>query len=219
MAIVFCNIAWMERYQGKDGDTMSGGGQVPETYGIANEVCNFLPHTDGRVYGYVRALTGINLERLGSVAGATMLDGVTVVWTATAPDKKGTRIVGWYKNARVHKSIQNVEMPSAHLVMPGSTTRSFSFDTSADNAYCLPVNERITEIPRRIVGGMGHYPVWYAESDLGSPFGNVLETYITSETFPAYWSPAHKDFGKTAGKMKKSHDAILRYYQDVNDVE
>ena len=53
MRILFCNIGWMEKYQGlTDNDQISGGSFVSEK-GMGHEVCNF-HSTNERVYGYVQ---------------------------------------------------------------------------------------------------------------------------------------------------------------------
>ena len=51
MRILFCNIGWMEKYQGlTDNDQISGGGSFVSEKGMGHEVCNF-HSTNERVYG------------------------------------------------------------------------------------------------------------------------------------------------------------------------
>ena len=40
MTILFCNVGWMESYNGIDGDILSRGGAFND-HSIGHEVCNF----------------------------------------------------------------------------------------------------------------------------------------------------------------------------------
>ncbi|MCE1184430.1 MAG: hypothetical protein LWW92_02320, partial [Rhodocyclales bacterium] len=87
MRILFCNIGWMEQYQGLNAqDQISGGGAYVQQQGRGHEVCNFSPYKH-QLYGYVQAPGAqINLNRLGGCDEDEYLGGITVVWTATHPD-------------------------------------------------------------------------------------------------------------------------------------
>ena len=54
MSTLFCNVGWMERYQGLHGsDTIQGGGSFVAIEGRGHEMCNFTSVND-RLFGYVQ---------------------------------------------------------------------------------------------------------------------------------------------------------------------
>jgi hypothetical protein len=72
MAMMFCNIGWMERYRGLKGqrDQISGGGSYVDENEHGSEVCNFLECRDGFTYGHVETRKGkidrnIDIKPLG----------------------------------------------------------------------------------------------------------------------------------------------------------
>ena len=119
--IVFCNIAWMERYQGLQGDVVpqSGGAYVARHH-EAGEVINFLPFTVSGAGGAPEKVCYLgsyetkargetnNQTRIERIRGCALrrtqdhAEHVTVVWCAKNPkDSVGTRVVGWYEDATV----------------------------------------------------------------------------------------------------------------------
>src|ERR1039458_2088404 len=107
--LIFLNVAWMSKYEGLKGDTMSGGAKQGVDQGWGHEMLNFQPYK-GKMYGYAPAPFGtIKVEKLGAAKGADSVDGVLVIWVARS------RIVGWYKNATVYRREQTLK----------SLTRSF----------------------------------------------------------------------------------------------
>lgn len=100
--ILFCNVGWMQKYNGIKGDSIEGGGSYNESE-TGHEVCNFSA-IRGHVYGYVQP-TGqqIHIEKLGVEKKDKCIHGVTVVWTARNSEIGGTVVVGWYKNATVYR--------------------------------------------------------------------------------------------------------------------
>ncbi|HBQ8068561.1 TPA: HNH endonuclease, partial [Klebsiella pneumoniae] len=90
MTILFCNIGWMNKYDGIDGDSIERGGSYNKT-AIGHEVCNFT-NSDGYVYGYVQPTGQIKIEKLGASRKAEKIDGITVVWLA-GPESGGTAVV------------------------------------------------------------------------------------------------------------------------------
>lgn len=163
MKIIFCNIGWMERYQGlSETDQITGGGAyvVEEQHGV--EVCNFAP-SGGFLYGNVQPRgRQINIKRIGAKRGDTEISGVTVFWTASRPTG-GTVIIGWYKNATVFLDPQPI---SKHAKLHRrNSVESYWIRTRSNQGALLPVDRRTLEIPRRVRGGMGQSNVWYADSD------------------------------------------------------
>lgn len=160
-AMLFCNVGYMEKYQGQTkADTIKGGGSWVAEHGTGHEVCNFLP-VNGKVYGYVQAMgSGIDVERLGADKVANFVDGIDVVWTANKPGV-GTVVVGWYRNARVHGPFKKFD--PVPLVQAANGIAHYLIEARASDATLLEVDARVLEVPRRQKGGMGQSNVWYAD--------------------------------------------------------
>ena len=147
MAIIFCNIGWMERYQGlRDGDEIVGGGSYVKKEGRGHEICNFAPNRNV-LYGYVQPPGAqIDIERIGASADDESISGVTVIWTATRPTG-GTAVVGWFKNATVFPEYQ--EFPKPPEIQKQNGIDGYWISAPSDQANLLPVDERTLEIPRQ----------------------------------------------------------------------
>lgn len=160
MAVIFCNVGWMERYHGlMDGDQIVGGGSYVKEEGRGHEICNFAPNRNV-LYGYVQPPGAqIDIERIGESADDESISGVTVIWTAKRPTG-GTAVVGWYKNATVFREYQKFPKPPA--IQKQNGIDGYWIKASSDQANLLPVDERTLEIPRQVKGGMGQANVWYA---------------------------------------------------------
>lgn len=157
-AVVFCNIAWMNRYIGiTDTDQPRNGGSWVKENNDAMESLNFAAYKN-MCYGYVEHRGyDLNLERLDKTAiKADVLDDVTVVWVATS--EEGSRIVGWYEKAQMYRHPQELDDGSCYY-----------FSASADNAYRIPVTKRTFPVPRATKEGkgrgMGQSNVWYADAE------------------------------------------------------
>lgn len=159
MSVLFCNVGWMERYDGIDGDSIERGGSYNKD-SIGHEVCNF-SSVDGKVYGYVQPTGQIKIERLGAGKNDDYVSGVTVIWTA-GPDSGGTAVVGWYRNATVFREAQKIGRPTALQKSNGLDT--YRVVASAADATLLPSDSRSFMIPRAVKGGIGQSNVWYADS-------------------------------------------------------
>ena len=161
MKMLFCNIGWMNRYKGKDGDPIYGGGSFNED-NTGSGVCNFSRAGDS-VYGYVHPNGQIRIENIGGDDTEESISGVTVVWTAPRKDV-GTVVVGWYRNAKVYR--QSQEIPEHAEYHRKNGVSHYCITASFDDATLLPPSERNCEIPRG-KGGMGQSNVWYANSPEG----------------------------------------------------
>lgn len=159
MNILFCNIGWMKKYDGIDGDSIERGGAYNKT-ATGHEVCNFT-NSDGYVYGYVQPTGQIKIEKLGANRKDEKIDGVTVVWLA-GPDSGGTAVVGWYKNATIFREPQDLISPSSTHRKNGITT--FRIKALWKDAFLLPSDNRSSMIPRAVKGGIGQSNVWYANT-------------------------------------------------------
>ena len=161
MKMLFCNIGWMDLYDGIDGDSIRGGGSFNED-NTGYEVCNFSPAGDS-VYGYVQPTGQIRIENIGGDDTEESISGVTVVWTAPHEDG-GTWVVGWYRNATVYRQPQ--EIPEHAEWHKKNELLYYYVTASSNDAILLPPSERNCKIPRG-KGGMGQSNVWYANSPKG----------------------------------------------------
>lgn len=168
MRILFCNIGWMERYNGLGNDSITGGGAYVRESGIGDEVYNFFAFDeDSSFYGYVRPPKGKKID-IDHIAGEKVEDasigGVTVVWTASRPSG-GTVIVGWYKDATVFRKYQKFGNNMVHNAQIQNGIEGFWITAPPNRATLLSLDERTFEIPRMKKGFMGQSNVWYADSD------------------------------------------------------
>lgn len=168
MTMLFCNIGWMENYQGLQGtgDSIRGGGKFVEQSGHGHEVCNFLP-CGNSVYGHVESIRGavdtqIQLERLGAKPGVEFVSDIDVIWTATSPEEKGRRVVGWYRNATIYRKRQAHKKPPTKQHQKDDLT-TYRIKAKASEAVLLMPHERDLILPKG-KGWMGEKPWWYADS-------------------------------------------------------
>lgn len=161
MKILFCNIGWMRQYKGiYDGDSIERGGSYNKD-NIGHEVCNF-SNVDGKVFGYVQPVNNkINIENLGAGKDALSIGGITVAWLASN-GKDGTVVVGWYENATVYRNEQQLLTPSKEQTDSGVET--YFITAFWDDVVLLPIETRLTRIPRAKKGGIGQSNVWYAKN-------------------------------------------------------
>jgi hypothetical protein len=197
--IIFFNIGWMTKYQGKTkfDDIIGGGMNVWKTkYG--HEIFNFL-NCDGYCYGYVQPSNysyKIKIERLGASIKDDSLENVLVVWTARNPDKGGVYIVGWYENATVYRDYQ--ENIDKKRIYKGE---AFDFFAKAKIKDChlLPIVERTMRVPRG-KGGMGQSNVWFADNN--PKFVNKIRESLHNRISHSTKTPLRKSF-KPIDQIKK----------------
>lgn len=168
-AMVFFRVGWMDRYQGLiAGDEIKHGGDFVRRNQFGHEVFNFRPYK-GQVLGFVQppgrapleADRKINIGRLGARSDEVSVSGVFVIWVAKC-DGDGQVIVGWYRNATVHRFWQKAPM-DADRVHEGIEIGYFA-SASVGDVTLLPVDERVFEIPSR-KGGIGQANIWYADAE------------------------------------------------------
>ena len=154
--LIFCNIGWMERYQGRsNGDIIRHGGSNMEKH----EICNFLKYR-GNYYGYVQPGKGgeesrISIRRIEADAQESV-SGVTVIWTAKH-DEFGTVVVGWYGDAVVYGECQQYDDNAPHR---RENISSYRIKAAAQNCRLLPPEKRCLQVPRG-KGGMGQSNICY----------------------------------------------------------
>jgi hypothetical protein len=176
MTILFCNVGWMERYQGlRSGDRIRGGGTYVTKEGRGHEICNFSPDKE-TLYGYVQPPgEQININRMGANNDDVSIDGVTVVWTA-GPPSGGTTIVGWYKDATVFRNYQRFK--KVPTVQSQNGIDGYWIKAPFASATLLPVDARVFDIPRAVKGGIGQSNVWYADSPESAPLVKMVRSMI-----------------------------------------
>jgi len=162
--MLFLNIGYMEKYEGLDGDTITGGGSHVNTEGWGGEIMNFLPY-QGYMYGCVQPnrFGTINVARLGAAEDADAVSGVLVVWVAPRP-QVGNVVVGWYENAKVFRAPQ---APREKRRMYHGSPLEFHVTARQGDCRLLSVDLRTLLVPRAkntdSGQGMGQANVWYAE--------------------------------------------------------
>lgn len=206
MTILFCNVGWMERYQGlRSGDQISGGGAFVKKEGRGHEVCNFIPDK-GILYGYVQPPgKQIDIDRIGASSDDDSIDGVTVVWTA-GPPGGGTVIVGWYKDATIFRSYQKFH--KAPVAQSQNGIDGYWIKAPFASATLLPLDARLFEIPRAVKGGIGQSNVWYADSAESAPLVKKIRAMIKSGRTPNIKKPKRGRAQDQEKKIKVEKAAI-----------
>ena len=174
--IIFCNIAWMKEYLGaRDNDRPMNGGEYVEFQGTGGEAYNFLDH-NGICHGFVRVGGAMALEKHFKESRSTdsYIDDILVIWVATNKNKE-TRIVGWYKNARVYRTDKDLT-----FFTDPATSSYYNITAKAKDCYLVPENNRDFSIDRASeVGtgkGIGQSNLWYAESNYAK--ANIIPKVI-----------------------------------------
>lgn len=193
----------MDFYKGLRNDTIVGGGKHVDTMGWGGEMFNFKSF-DNRLYGYVQPKidrkynnpSTIKLEKLGASEKAKSLSKVTVVWTATDPDNRGTYIIGWYKNATIYRNYQNAPRNSKRKYKNNSLGYFISAKTK--DGKLLAIDERIVQVQRQKKNWMGQSNVWYADNN--PEFVKVVNDYIFKGILP----PKVKRNSKGKGGVRQS---------------
>lgn len=154
--IIFINIAWMNKYQSSHGDMPSGGFRYlkENPNKTVHESWNFKPNED-HCYGYVPRSAQINISNLGAKKDDEFVSGILVVWIARNPRIKETQIVGWYKDAIIHKHAEHVVIEREADYNVG-----YQIETLCQNVVLIPTDARSFPIPTG-KGGLGQSPIWY----------------------------------------------------------
>ncbi|WP_434404693.1 DUF3883 domain-containing protein [Sphingobium sp. DN12] len=162
--MIFFNIGWMTNYLGAVSDDLTLGGHghlKTSTHG--GEAYNFVPF-EGRFLGYrPTGEKGINIRRLGASPKDESISGVTVVWMARRPNSQDTVVVGWYRNATVHRNVQTAPVAPHTREWP-----EYMVDAAIEDCRLLPVTARNFQIlsAHRVDGGFGQSPTYYDALDL-----------------------------------------------------
>lgn len=200
LRILFCNIAWMEYYQGiTDNDKPKGGGSFVQETEDAYEKYNFMPanlHFEDNFFpdgeyclGFVetKATTAnkrnqLHIEKIDGCELCSKneyVEDILVVYCATHPIHGFTTVVGWYNHATVYRNYMEVGFEQA-----GSEIywQAYNAIAKASDCVLLPHSERSQslkwKVPRKNGGisyGFGRANVWFAS---GQKENEYLRKYI-----------------------------------------
>ncbi|MCR5023733.1 MAG: HNH endonuclease [Lachnospiraceae bacterium] len=196
----------MNYYRGLENDVSYYGGSNDDKF----EFYNFLPHLD-KYIGFVEPQGSIHVERLGAGKTDDYAEDVLVVWLATSPEK-GTRIVGWYKNATVYRNFQPI--PGKYLKVRDDE-RINLYNISAEEAVLLDPDNRdfiIESGPHR----PGRKHIWYGEEELNAEVLDYIESYdidnktseieeIIRENYDAFEKDYHSTVEKVVNSFKEEY--------------
>jgi len=222
--VLFVNIGWMKYYDGPSGDDpldpgnfgyfkqAANRGRTP----VGHECWNFHEQA-GRLYGYIPREPRLDLTRLGADRDADHLDGVLVVFMARDPLEDALKVVGWYRDASVHRS---PAFPRRY----GDIRVGAMIAARADRCHRLPVASRTLVIPtaHRVKGGVGQSPVWYAD---GHP-RIVRQVWALVEGRAKRRSrrpssggaPRNPDPEARLAVERRAMDMAMAYFDDTEDV-
>lgn len=206
---IFLRIAWMKHYKGVTIDDIPrGAGSYVDEYEDGGEVYNFYPNR-GSYYGYARVSRGrsLDLAHFGADEQDEFIDDITIVLFARNPETGGQFIVGWYKKARLYRSVQS------------GNNKDYNFKTLVKNGTLVKHTNRIFPVE-----GPGQTNVWYPKYYKDSQFFKTLAAYINN---PGSYKPKRKKRKKVSGgwqmdaeKRKKveiaAMDAVAAYFEDRN---
>jgi hypothetical protein len=206
--ILVCNMGWMARYQGLEGqpDNIVGGGKWVMENKRGHETCNFLATPSGDVFGHFETIKGeidraVSIEKLGATDDAKHIDHIDVVWVATNPNGEGRRVVGYYCDATVYRRRQK------HGKLPTKQHRvdqvdSYMVMARAANMRCLALEERTIALGRP-PGWIGQANWWFPEH---SEHPDV-PTFITEvRALLARHNPKSGSNGAAKTKLRRSTD-------------
>ena len=230
--IILMHIVWMPSYQSEKEPIYAGGFRYPKEEGWAHEMLNFKAE-GGRIYGHVEMKDRqIHVEKLGADRNADSVDGVLVVWTAPSPSGKGHTIVGWYKNATIHRWRQMPTGRLAEVRTHNGEVWDYRVEAAAEDCTLLPEERRVLTVPqgeRGQKGVPGRSPLFYLSLQ-GTPEATALEqrirTFIDTGRLPPTPRPRPGHIQPDIKRRQKIETAAMEAVQahfrgldyDVNDV-
>lgn len=197
--ILFCRVSYMKKYMGAcPTDVPENGGQYVIDHGYGHEAWNFLPNENGRCHGFVhpgsysKDFSQLHIEKISNDISPTAgyADNVLVVFCATKEAK--TTVVGWYKNARVWRAMQDNQ--------EGANPQKFNIEAEAKNCCLLPesqryiadaedINEWKIPLHKKMSYGFGQSNLWYANEKDNIEVQNFKSNIIRA--IENYEKPVH----------------------------
>lgn len=219
--ILFCFVAWMEKYQGNPHvDIPRGGGAFIEKNGYGWEMFNF-KRVGSNYYGHVTTMGGgIRIERLGADRDTQSISGVTVVFVANHPELGHPVVVGWYRGATVLRD----QIATSRTLKRNYRGRRLEYNLVAPIAgsVLLAVPDRVFPVPDRKHHGFGQSRLWYADRPQNRKFLNSLLNYLHTQKVPHVRRyPQSKngsgwqlDLKKRLATEKAAVNRVTRYFHD-----
>ncbi len=200
------HVVRLDFYRGLDDGFYAKGFDWPSANDRAGELFNFKPYK-GRCYGYVE--TGgkrLTIEKLGASRGSDRVENVLVVWTSPElGEKGGDTIVGWYKNATVHREYQKPTGPMANARSQDGNVCNYIVEAHEDDCTLLLPEDRWLKYPRG-KGLPGQKPMYYpgTQMTLAAKEAEVMvRKYIAGNGDPKVAAdvpvPSKKKGGKGTG--------------------
>jgi hypothetical protein len=210
--LLFLNVGEMSKYEGLQGDTITGGGKNVGLEGYGGEILNFKKFR-GRMYGYAHAPhDSINIQKLGAQKNEDHADGVLVIWVAKS------QIVGWYKNATVFRKPQP---PPTHS---GRTYKGhpIKYNATAKAIDCTRIDrdDRHFRVPRAYErkNGMGRY-LWHADGPNNAKLRARVLKYVGSGGKVGITVSRVRKDGTTQSGSPRQIDPFKRKKVESNAVE
>ena len=197
MRILFCNITWMNYYQGifPGKDEPKNGGSYVDEYSDAHEAFNFqsvhlLKESTGYeegdyCLGFVETKATNRKERnqlhIEKIEGCNLLkndpkaEDVLVVYCAKYPDTLSdeTYVVGWYKHATVYRNYEIISFENDDGYV---YEQAYNAIAKKEDCTLLPRsrrrNSKLWKVPRKKSGaayGFGQSNVWFARGEEDCP--------------------------------------------------
>ena len=164
--VIFLHGINMASYCGHEENVHSGSFKTAREQGFGHEIYNFR-NVNGRCYGFVQLTSRngrprtIDLKNLGGPASADAVDGVLVIWTAPCRDGAGREVVGWYRNATVHRELigpsgeLKAERQFEHPVTGETVEIGYRVEAGAEDCFLLHPEQRVLRIPTYPQGTKG----------------------------------------------------------------
>jgi hypothetical protein len=234
MPLLVCHLGWMSHYAGDEGrpDKIVGGGRWVDEHEHGGEVCNFLRCANGKVYGHVETIKKnkdrpIRIELLGAANYAEFVDGVDVVWTATHPQERGRRVVGFYRDARVYRNRQNFRKTPS-IQHRRDELSNFRIQADAGNALLIPLDARGLRLGQG-KGWIGQANWWFPEQRRNASVQKFIRDVrsLMNGSIVAAAGPRPKGKGRWGGdadpekkaEVERSAISIVKQHYSAYDVE
>lgn len=164
MRVLFCNIEWMNSYNGINDEVIISEGSLANERQILGECFNFALCEDDHYHGYVSTrnkkgtYNQLHIEKLEGVAELDdKAENVLVIWTAKDPYSNKNYIIGWYKNATVTRNYYENDGLYKNIY------------AKSNDCVLLPINKRHKIVPKSgkdgYSYGMGQTNVWFGKKE------------------------------------------------------
>ena len=222
---VFLHGINMETYGGYEENLHAGGFEFVLKNGFGHEIFNFT-NIDGRCYGYVEMTAiddrpkAINLTNLGASKSATSVDGVLAVWTAPRRGKEGREIVGWYRNATLHKNLikptgsVKQKRKYRHPITGEHLILGYRIEARVEDCFLLRPEQRILIIPAYPNGTKGvpgqsaiYYPFRHTSKEAKRLRRDVLDFVNDDNTRPS--KPSRPRKGHARGRQDQARKKAI----------